>query len=215
MIKKWTKTITGLTIHRSCQKTTKNEKYQYFIIPCANSPPQKREKGPSRSPPNILLEPLRTVRDAILTPRDPSGAPRASQGPPWDPPRKPLEPPPGLPRTSHKPFITWNYQFSLISAEASMASGRVDAPLIWHQTLLSSKSSNPGEGLPSPYPSHAEIFPLVSSQVTPYHSISNHSKPFQILTNLFKSFHIRGSLFNLFKYLSSFWSCRISFGVLL
>ena len=67
---------------------------------------QTKEKVASRTSPNILLNPPRTVQDAILTPRDPRGAPRASQGPPWDPPRTPLEPPPGLPRTSQKPFIT-------------------------------------------------------------------------------------------------------------
>ena len=50
----------------------------------------------------MLLEPPRTVQDAILTPRDPRGAPRASQGPPWDPPRTPQEAPPGPPRTPQK-----------------------------------------------------------------------------------------------------------------
>ena len=62
----------------------------------------KREKVASRTPPNILPEPPRTVQDAILTPRDPPGAPRASQGPPWDPPRTPQEAPPGPPRTPQK-----------------------------------------------------------------------------------------------------------------
>ena len=84
MIKKLTKTITRLPIHRSFQKTTKHE-YQYFIIPCANSPPKKEKMDPSGPPPGSspeLPEPLLLGQD-VLGPLQ--GPPRTSPGPFQDP----------------------------------------------------------------------------------------------------------------------------------
>ena len=77
MIKKSIKPIARLTIHQSCQKNTQNDKYQYFIIPCANSPPPKKKKRAFQEPSKY---PPRTPQNRPRRHLDPQGPFRSSQG---------------------------------------------------------------------------------------------------------------------------------------
>ena len=59
------------------QKTTKNQKYEYFIIPCANSPPKKEKMDPSGPPPGSSPElpgPLLSGQDVLGPLPGPKGA---------------------------------------------------------------------------------------------------------------------------------------------
>ena len=87
MIKKWLKATARLTIHRSCQKTTQNEKCPYFIILCAISPPRKRKRSSPDTPQKPPKTPPELSKGPPLHPKgskEPSKSPWGSRWGTWN-----------------------------------------------------------------------------------------------------------------------------------